>query len=63
MPPEIAALVDEQAHDLGRDRMWRPTVQALLDDLAVVVATVLANYRRDVAACHAWRLDARWVIR
>ncbi len=37
LPNEIRALADQQAYELGTDRMWRPTLETLLDDLSNVM--------------------------
>jgi hypothetical protein len=41
LPPDIAALADQQVYQLGDDRLWRPTVAILLDDLAVALKTAV----------------------
>ena len=37
LPQDIASLLDQEVYQLGEDRMWRPTVDVLIGDLAAAL--------------------------
>ena len=37
LPPDIAPIADQEVNQLGEDRLWRPTLAILLDDLAAAL--------------------------